>query len=1107
MSELIESFGLKGAQRDAVTARERDIVVTAGAGSGKTLTLAARYVSLLNDGFQPGQIAAVTFTEKAAREMRNRIRYEITRWRTSGCSAADRPRWEAIEADIDAALIGTIHSLCAYILRAHPAEAGVDPLFEVLDEGLTAAIKAQAVDDALGWAVDQAELKPLFDVFRVHELRDALSRLLEARLDWPPAPEPGKIESIWRGAIRQAISNFAHDGEVCAALDMIRDLRDSGRLEADAGEKLAAQARGLLAEWDTLEQALESGDCTRAVQALQAVRSSHSALNIGSKGSRAKEATYALRRLYAAKVEPWLGDKPTPPDPEIERRAAEVTSLLSRLAEEAGRLYQSAKDLRQAVDFDDLEAGAVRLLGYPGVRARWQRKIAAVLVDEFQDTNERQRNIVEALAGVHDQVSGRLFVVGDAKQSIYRFRGANVVVFRRLDADVRARGGEAITLDLTFRAHAGLVEALNELLGGAMGQVDDPRGLHCVPFSPLRPHRTEPAPGIKPPYVEFLYGLGESADQSRPVAARMLTARLWELHDNEGVKWDDIALLFRAAAGFTPYEAALEEAGIPFVTVAGKGFYDRPEIRDILNIVRALADPWDDLAMAGLLRSPAFGLSDTALYRLRWPAGADPAATPASFRQALKGDLSLLPEPDRTHAERAGATIERLLGLVDRVTVAELIKALLDATHYQAVLASARSGTRLQRNIDKLLADAHASGIVRAAEFLEYVETLRESGAREGEAPAEAGGAVRLMTVHKAKGLEFPVVVIADATRSRPETSGPILLSGQLGIVPCPQRFERKPLIQGLAKAEDAEQADAEDRRVLYVAATRAREKLLVCGHYSARESRSWMAALAEAAGISLRALTEHPGERCVVTLPASGQQVAALALAATTSLDRADESVSRAGAEPDSNLAPMCGPVAARMATDADIEPVPTVFRIRRVTGHRRHTDGTIVGTLVHEALRRWRFPGDPALQRLLTTTALSSGLVDGDDIDEHVRRATELLARLRHDARWSELASAQRHHEVPFALLRNGQPSIGSIDLLYKPAGRQTAPWTIVDFKTDHITSEAELEAQRERYRPQMYRYRHAVSRLLGGPIEIMLCFLDYNGSVLWVDVSASV
>lgn len=771
------------------------------------------------------------------------------------------------------------------------------------------------------------------------------------------------------------------------------------------------------------------------------------------------------------------------------------------LFQEASRLYLQAKELRQAVDFDDLEWGAVRLLESPLVRARWQRQIAALLVDEFQDTNERQRRIVEALAGVPEGISGRLFVVGDAKQSIYRFRGADVAVFRRLDHDVRARGGQAIALDLTFRAHAPLVDALNELLAGAMGQIDDPVRPHAVPFSPLRADRLAPRPGIEEPYVEFLYGLGDGAGAGRSMAADMLAQRLRELHDRESVGWEEIALLFRAAAGFPAYEAALEDAGIPFVTVAGKGFYDRPEIRDILNIVRALADPWDDLAMAGLLRSPAFGLSDAALYRLRWRAG-ERGGEPLSFRLALQDDLSQLSESDRRQAERVRTTIDHLSGLVDRITVAELIKLLIDTTLYPAILGAARPGLRLQRNVDKLLADASASGIVRVAEFLEYVETLRESGAREGEAPTEAGGAVRLMSVHKAKGLEFPVVVIADASRARPATSGPALLSERLGLVPGAQRWERKPLAYGLAKALDAEQSDAEDMRVLYVAATRAREKLVICGHHSARESASWLATLAAAAGLSLKGLADRPGERQVITLPESGQKIAAMATQSCMDVSQATDLMAPVSPEPASSGMALYQPVVAPRISAGEDEPSSTPFHGWRITD-RRHTDGTIVGTLVHEAIRRWRFPGDPALQRLLTTAALSSGLIDRADVDQHVRQASALLARFRNHSRWPELDACERFHELPFCVSRNGLPSLGVIDLLYREAGRAKETWCIVDFKTDHVTDEVELGIMTEKYRPQLRRYRHAVTRILGCAAETTLCFLDYAGAVHWQEV----
>ncbi len=292
---------------------------------------------------------------------------------------------------------------------------------------------------------------------------------------------------------------------------------------------------------------------------------------------------------------------------------------------------------------------------------------------------------------------------------------------------------------------------------------------YAVPFSPLASYRAKPQAGISEPYIEFLYGLGDSADVAHESAAQLLAQRLLTLREEEKISWDQVALLFRASTGFPDYERALESAGIPFVTVAGKGFYDRPEIRDLLNILRALENPWDDLAMAGLLRSPAFGVSDAGLYQLRW---SKPWRDPVSYRTAIAGDLSFLSEVDRDHAIRAKGIIEHLAGMVDRVAVAELLKQVSGRDALFCDSLGGRDGGSPARNVDKLLSDAQSSGIVRVGEFLEYIESLREAGAREGEAPSEAGGAVRLMTVHKAKGLEFPVVVIADASRGRPSTQG-----------------------------------------------------------------------------------------------------------------------------------------------------------------------------------------------------------------------------------------------------------------------------------------------------------------------------------------------
>lgn len=1103
MSKLIDTLGLNGAQITAVTERHRDVVVIAGAGSGKTRTLAARYTCLLDDGLPPRSLIAITFTEKAAREMRNRIRQTISAWRRGDCPEQDQQRWQTIEADIDTARIGTIHSLCANLLRAHPAEAEIDPLFQVLDEGLAATLQAQVVEDTLSWAIDQIELKPLFAAFDTRALAEILSKLLVHRLETAAAGAQSDPLSLWNEAIMRVTVRFARSSPIQTAIEDLRRLRASESLVDDAGDKLAGQVQGLLSQWSIVEETIARHSAIDIAMALYDLRHNHCDGRSGKKSSLAKDAVRTIREAYDRTLQPWLGgrgkDDPRP-DPAVERRAADLATLMRILFDHADSAYREAKDIRQALDFDDLEWGALRLLRDAGIRARWQRQTAAILVDEFQDTNERQRCIVEALAGINEGNAGRLFVVGDAKQSIYRFRGADVTVFRQLDHDIRGRGGLAVNLDLTFRAHKALVGALNGLLGEMMGETDCQDKPFAVPFVKLNAHRQESRETVSAPYVEFLCGLGSSALEGRTAAARLLVQRLREMRDQEEIDWGDVALLFRASTGFPDYEAALEAAGIPFATVAGRGFYDRPEIRDLLNILTALADPWNDLAMAGLLRSPAFGLTDVALYQLRWPMTTSGSAGPMPFRTALHGDLSQLSTRDRQLATRARDIVDHLSGLVDRVSVAELLKQVLDQTMYPGILAAANPGARLQRNVDKLLADAHASGLVRVTEFLEYVETLRESGAREGEAPSEAGGAVQLLTVHKAKGLEFPVVVIADATRVRPGSFDRVLLSPDLGMVLTTSRDEPSSLAFRLVKAVDKEQSEAEDLRLLYVAATRAREKLIVCGHHTGREPDAWMSKLLQAANIELSALIEQPGHWITTTLAESGQEVRGMA-AALSDMDANILPETENHRAPTSRLKPLYSPPDSGSLEEIDDSTDTARRPTTRVTRHREHYDGTVVGKLVHEALQRWRFPGDPGLDGLLMAASAKAGLVDPSDIKRHIDQAIELLQRLRRDPRWTELDQAPRQHEVPYTLYLGDKVSSGTIDLLYRSADHR---WHVIDFKTDTLSVEAEVSQLIEaEYGSQLRRYRQAVARLLDGEVEATICFLDFTGKVRWENV----
>ncbi|MFQ5340294.1 MAG: UvrD-helicase domain-containing protein [Anaerolineae bacterium] len=1163
MNSILSLLTFTDAQHRAVTTHGADIAVTAGAGSGKTRALVGRYVRLMEDGLSPRSVVAITFTEKAAREMRTRIRRLIQQWLTERLAGTERSRWETVYAELDAAPIGTIHSLCATILRTHPAEAGVDPAFEVLDEGVAATLRAQAVESALLWAANHPAAAGLFSLLTENGLRRAVAILLDHRLDAAAAFDVAGPDPLarWQTELGAELARFLDHPTVHSAVAELQTLRDDGTLARLAGDKLADVIVDFLDAWGAVTEAWNAADMTTLLAQLPRARWAMQ-LRKGRKDNWPdieipRQALTLLRSRYDSTVGDLL-DKPV--DWSLDQRAAAALPHLRTVFRQALNAYTEAKAQRQALDFDDLEAGALALLeNHPDVRAYWQTEVRAVLVDEFQDTNDRQRRIVYALCGLGrvagergsrgagetggyssveatavgeppdplpggqppeagSRGSGRLFIVGDAKQSIYRFRNADVTVFRQVQRNIEEAGGEVVDLDLTFRAHEPLLQQMNALLSPIMQTEEDVDRPYLVPFAPLRAHRSTPADGVREPYVEFCLGLGDTVPQGRQAAADVLARRLRELHDAERVEWGDIGLLFRASTTFPVYEDALERAGIPFVTVAGRGFYDRPEVRDLLNALRAIADPTDDRALAGLLRSPAFALTDGALYLLR--RGED--GTKRSLWAMLNGDLALLDDGNRAHAERARTILVQLNRIVGRTPVAQVLKQFLDRTNYRAILRlSVRdeprtaAGERARRNVDKLLADAHSSRLVSVGEFLEYLQTLRDVAAREGEAPVEAGDAVQLMTVHKAKGLEFPVVVIADAARKPRRSAPPLLLDEELGPVLNPKADDGRSVVHRLAGLHNQDRDDAEERRLLYVAATRAKEKLLICGHVGVSKAKKtpgqirlsgWLQQLGQVIELDQVCVEEMPDKPVVVALAdVAGCSVGCTMSAGTTS----HHAPSMTSAIPPEELPahdhaiqfppPLVQPVVAPPIETADedlrareAEPPPRVWRVAP-TARQPRGPAWVIGTLVHEALHRWRFPDRAGFDEFLRHHALLSGLTDEEEITATLREARRLLTRFQAHPLHAEIAGARRFHEVPYAIERDGQVEAGQIDLLYHHAGR----WHIVDFKTDRLRAD-EVAGKVAKYTSQVQQYVEAVRQLLGTEPEGWLWFLNVAGQV---------
>ncbi|NJL32947.1 MAG: UvrD-helicase domain-containing protein [Chloroflexaceae bacterium] len=503
------------------------------------------------------------------------------------------------------------------------------------------------------------------------------------------------------------------------------------------------------------------------------------------------------------------------------------------------------KDALNMLDFDDLEWRARHLLEqYPAVRARWQAEFQAVLVDEFQDTNDAQRAIIYALTGFadgHPPHAPRLFVVGDGKQSIYRFRGADVSVFQQVAADIVAQGGLPVALDTSFRTHARLIEWINNV-SAMVFQRERALLPYEIPFEPLVAQRAAPA---QPQCIELhLINETEDTEATRTLEAQQLAARLQALvageagpivYDRSTRTWrppqyGEIALLCRASSAFAFYEEAFRAAGIPYLTTAGRGYYIRNEVQDLIHLLRVLSDPSDDLALVGVLRSPLFALDDATIVRLR-----------LANRRSLWDALLDSAEAD-TVLQFARATLHELYQQRAHLTVPELLRAALNQTGYLATISALPNGVQRCANVEKLIEAARRTSTTSLGDFSAYLEELLNASPREGEAPLEAAGSVRLMTVHASKGLEFPVVVLPDLGRGSPPNRETWLAQRSYGFALRlrDERGERAPsTAYRLALHDEQQMEQAEHERLLYVALTRTIDYLILSGDETHRKNKT----------------------------------------------------------------------------------------------------------------------------------------------------------------------------------------------------------------------------------------------------------------------------
>ncbi len=820
--------GFTDEQLRAIERRDGGLLVAAGAGSGKTSVLVERFArAVIEDGVAVDAILAITFTEKAAAELKGRVR---DRFADAGLHAEARAA--------EGAFISTIHGFCSTILRAHALAAGIDPEYRVLDQLEADRLGVEAFDGALA-AFLHDDAGP-------------------ERLRLVAAYTPERLATMTR-------TTYAHlrsQGEERPELPEIEPVRAAGE-----EDRLERAARTALAELDGAKDGVRVAEARERLEhCLERLSREDGAdllelakLKVGKSAGALKTEAFDEYRAALEALAALVAHQ----------EELRVHPLLRDLLRSYGERHARLKRDRSGLDFDDLELIADRLLREdPVVSERWSRRFQHVMVDEFQDTNPLQNQLLTRIAG------DRLFRVGDEFQSIYRFRHADVSVFREQAERARADGRfEALTAN--FRSRPEVLDAIDLLFGSVWGERfprltagsdgGAPANNPCVELivadrqqnSARWRERFAAEAEVGGPSPELAFGESlRDVVPGRAAEARMLAKRIDDLIASGRFAAADVVVLVRATTHLAAYERALEDRGIPTYVMGGRGYWSQQQVGDLRAYLSALANPLDDLALYTALASPFGNVSLDALIVLKTAAqrrrvepwvllselagdgspSSDSQADRASIpRHDLAADLS--PE-DAARAKAFATLLASERATAPRASLETLIDRGVTRSGYDLHLLAQRAGRRRMANVRKLMRlarefEAEEGRDLRA--FIDYVAERDELGDRQGEAPLEPEDvqAVRLMTVHRAKGLEFPVVCVADLGKPGREDRSALQISddGSVGISLAQLgggsvASSRLREIRERQKLADEE----EEKRVFYVAATRAERHLILSG-------------------------------------------------------------------------------------------------------------------------------------------------------------------------------------------------------------------------------------------------------------------------------------
>jgi ATP-dependent exoDNAse (exonuclease V) beta subunit len=1011
-------------QLDAVDVAQRhlDACVVAGPGSGKTTVLVEYFHRLVAAGVDPLRILAITFTEKAAGNMRKKL-------------AQAFQELPETRAKLERAWVSTVHGFCARLLRENAVFAGIDPEFGVLDA-------------TQSWRMQQESMRGAIDaLFEQH--REAMRGLIRGLSSNEFEQAVLAAYDTMRGAgVRvEQLPDFRAPAGV--TLDEINDT-----LNAIRNESLGAWS---LAQKEHLEAALEGAERILSAHSPLAALRATSAFTCDLRKCRRGNNAYDLVKIMREQIEAAEYGL-------ITAHYALERELLMEILRRFDRLYRERKQQAGALDFADLEEFTVRLLEeHADTRARLQRQFDHILMDEFQDTNGQQAKLIQLI-----RPPDRFYAVGDINQSIFGFRHADPAGFVHYRDDVLARGRHLVQLVDNFRSRAEILRAVETVTAGTPGIED--RSL-------VAGRKFLDAPDYS---VEVIAApeLAIEAQWVAQCAAQCAARRALEIGESA---FRDIAVLVRNTEVIPAFTAAFDAARIPYLVNRGRGFYASREVNDLTHLLRVIANPRDEISLAVVLRSPLVNASEEALLRLK--IGGETLGSTLG-----RTDPAAFADEDQARLARFAARLREWRQRREYVTFDRLLLSAIDDCGYPS------SG-----NLDKFLAQARDAAVrMSLDEFVAELTLVREENPREPDAPPEdSSNAVKIMTVHSAKGLEFPVVFVA-AIHKGVNTSVPVMaFSRHHGLGGRWRNPAGGPdsgsasggaiddLFQHALRQEWSLREQEESSRLLYVAMTRAEHHLVLSFSVTGRKPANWDKLVTGRLALDLSA----PRDQVVVYHAPGGQPwKARIRIVQEAPEQAAPELLTRPRApQQESPVMQVSLPVVEEQQDSNATVTALSVFASCPRKYYLSHYLG-FVG--------RPRKPGEAAIASGAPED-LSAGefgtqvhaLLAGNPVPEPAPDALRLAEVFRQSPLARRAARATRiAREFDFLMAMEDLVIRGQVDLWFEEGGELV----VVDYKTDEVST-AEAHHRARDYGLQLRLYALAVERVAGrAPDRAWLHFL---------------